>query len=69
MTYSTTANFMTSQLNNPNWPFPIHNGERTAASAALLNPECKEGSFCLSLESKVYYDPVNNTNDEEEALL
>lgn len=60
---------MNSQLNNPDWPFPIHNGERTTASAALLKPEYNEGSFCLSLEDKLYYGPVHNTNDEEEAPL
>lgn len=25
-----------NQLNNPLWPFPIHNGERTLASKSLL---------------------------------
>lgn len=53
-----------NQLNNPLWPFPIHNGERTEASKALLKKNSTHG-----LEAVLYSDPVTNTNLEEEAIL
>lgn len=57
-------------LNNPLWPFPFHNGERTAASAALLKPELNEGSFSLGLQLTVESrHRVTDTNQEEEALF
>lgn len=53
-----------SQLNNPLWPFPIHNGERTEASKKLLQKDSVH-----DLEAVLYSDPVTDTNLEEEALL
>ena len=46
-----------SQLNNPLWPFPIHNGKRTAASKALLKVDKAEGSFMQQLQVAVEYSP------------
>lgn len=37
-----------NQLNNPLWPFPIHNGERTVASKSLL--QCTD--YVISFERK-----------------
>lgn len=37
-----------NQLNNPLWPFPIHNGERTLASKSLL--QCSD--YIISFERK-----------------
>ena len=53
-----------NQLNNPLWPFPIHNGERTEASKVLLQKYPTK-----DLEAVLYSDPVNATNLEEEALV
>ena len=53
-----------SQLNNPLWPFPIHNGERTESSKSLL-----QKTSTHDLEAVLYSDPVTDTNLEEEAIL
>lgn len=53
-----------NQLNNPLWPFPIHNGERTEAYKKLLQKDSVR-----DLEAVLYSDPVTDTNLEEEALL
>lgn len=53
-----------NQLNNPLWPFPIHNGERTKASKKLLEKDSAQ-----DLEAVLYSNPVNDTNLEEEALV
>jgi len=37
-----------NQLNNPLWPFPIHNGERTEVSKKLLKKDQKESAQGLS---------------------
>ena len=47
----------TNQLNNPLWPVPLHNGERTAASQALLKVDKAEGSFMQQLQVAVEYSP------------
>lgn len=61
---------MQNQHNNPLWPFPVHNGVRTAASVALLKPELTKGSFSLGLQLAVEFkDRIKDTNQEEEALL
>lgn len=57
-----------SQLNNPLWPFPIHNGERTVASKKLLKKDQKESTQSL-LDAVYCRDRVNDTNLEEEALV
>lgn len=50
-----------------NWPFPIHNGERTEASKLIIkkghNPDKNEGSFYLSLENAIKYVPPVDTNE------
>ena len=60
-----------NQLNNPLWPFPVHNGQRTEASKVLLRKVDKtEGSFPLSLQAVVEYpDRVTDTRLEEDALM
>ena len=64
---------MENQHNNLLWPFPIHNGERTAASLKILkarnNPADYEGTVVFSLESALYSKPKINTNEEEDAPL
>lgn len=37
-----------NQLNNPLWPFAIHNGERTIASKSLL----QSSDYIISFERK-----------------
>lgn len=56
-----------------NWPFPIHNGERTEASKLLMticklrNPDKNEGSLVLNLECAIHYKYPVDTNEEKEA--
>lgn len=54
-----------NQLNNPNWPFPIHNGKRTLVSKSLLQ---KDSTY--DLEVVLYYDPVYELDgaDKEEKV-
>lgn len=57
-----------NQLNNPLWPFPIHNGERTESSKKLLKKDQKESTQGLS-DAVYCRDRVTDTNLEEESLL
>jgi hypothetical protein len=59
---------LVSQLNNPNWPFPIHNGQRTEASSNLLKFKTFEKPPETLLEY-LHSDPVRNTQDEQTALM
>ena len=57
-----------NQLNNPLWPFPTHNGERTQASKNLLQKDREDST--QGLDYAVYSrDSVTCTNLEEEALV
>ena len=57
-----------NQLKNPNWPFPIHNGERTESSSNLLKLKVFEKPP-ESLLEYLHSDPVRNTEDEQPALM
>lgn len=57
-----------NHLNNPLWPFAIHNGERTEASKKLLKQDQKESTQGLS-DAVYCRDRVSDTNLEEEALV
>jgi hypothetical protein len=59
---------LVSQLNNPKWPFPIHNGQRTEASSNLLKFKVFEKPSETLLEY-LHSDPVRNTEDEQPALI
>ena len=54
----------TNQHENPKWPFPIHNGDRTMASHAIL----KVNEQRVNIEAVRYADPIN-LKFEEEALF
>lgn len=48
---------MPDHVESPNWPFPIHNGERTTASKALLKVDKSKGAFSQSLQAAVESSP------------
>lgn len=58
-----------NQHNNPLWPFPVHNGVRTAASEELLENANGTKYLRKQLDSVLESDPVVNTRLEEDALF
>jgi hypothetical protein len=58
-----------NQHNNPMWPFPIHNGVRTAASERLLSNANRTKYLSKSLDSVLESDPVVDTRLEEDAIF
>lgn len=56
-----------------NWPFPIHNGERTEASKLIMtickprNIDKTKWDFYYDLDSVLNYESPVDTNEEKEA--